>query len=212
MKKFCFVCGKETSDLTDGRCKSCYADKLDLISVPEAIEIDACSKCPMYKLKHKWLDIQVKDIILDKIKVIGDDVEISIKNKHPNYEVIASNKKKKEVHKVRVKISKQICPICARKFTQYYEAVLQIRGNYKEKVIDIIEDELFNKCKEDKKAFHTLHEVTGGVDVRIGSKSAAWNIAEMLKKKYKCEVKRSYELIGKKKGKEIYRSFTALRF
>lgn len=212
MKKFCFVCGKKTEDLTEGMCKKCYNKDKDLISVPKVIEIDACSKCPMFKIKHKWIDAEIKDIILDKIKVIGNNVEIEIKSKHPNYEIIASNKNEEESHKVVVKIKKRICPICARKFTQYYEAVLQIRGNYTDRIINIIEDQLFIISKKDKKAFHTLHEVTGGIDVRIGSKSAAWNIAELLKKKYKCTVKRSFELIGKKKGKEIYRSFTALRF
>ena len=211
MKKFCFICGEKTQDLKEGRCKQCYNKNITLIKVPEEIVVTTCSKCGLFKVKHKWKKTTIRYVILDKIKIIEKNVKIEVNKKGVNYEIIATNGKE-EVHKIRLKILKRVCQVCARKFTQYYNAVLQIRGDYDDDVIDFIDDQLFIISKKDKMAFYTFDKIKVGINIRIGSKSAATKIAEKLKKKYKCTVKRSYKLIGKIKGKQIYRDFISLRF
>ena len=50
------------------------------------------------------------------------------------------------------------------------------------------------------------------VDLRIGSKKASKKLAKELKRKYGCELKRSYTLHSRKAGKNIVRDTILCRF
>ncbi|MBU3905018.1 MAG: 60S ribosomal export protein NMD3 [Nanoarchaeota archaeon] len=210
-RKFCFVCGEKTDDLTSGKCKKCYYKNVQLIKVPEEMEFTQCSKCGLIKVRDRWRLATFESIILDKVKSLEDDVELELKRTPGGYKITAQGGKK-EVHDVNVKFNKMVCPICARKFTQYHNAIIQLRGNYNDEVIDFIDEQLFLISKKDVKAFYSMEKLKEGLNIKIGSKSAAKKVVERLKTKWKFKIRKSYRLLGKKKGDEIYRDFIALRF
>ncbi len=211
MGKFCFICGKETEKLIEGYCQKCYDKNISLIKVPDEINVTVCVKCGSIRIKNKWKKADIKNLILEKIKLLVKNIEIEIKEGNIFYEIIATNHKK-EMHKIKIKLNKTVCPICARKYTDYYEAVLQIRGKYNDTIVKRIENQLSRLGKRDRKAFYRIMKVKDGFDIRVGSKAAAAHIAESYKKKHNCKIVKSYKLFGKKKGREIYRDFISIRF
>lgn len=210
MGKFCFLCGKKTEKLIENYCEECFGKKFELIKVPKKLEIISCSKCNFIKLRNEWTRKLPEDAIRNKIKILGDNVKIKIK-KNNNYQVIASGyptgskKIKKEIHEINVHLNKINCPICIRKYGGYYEAILQLRGEYEDD-FEFID----NQLRKDKNAFYRTEKVKGGIDLYIGSKKAANKVSGMLRKKgYK--VKKTFKLVTKKLGKEIYRTIISAR-
>ncbi|MDD5416713.1 MAG: NMD3-related protein [Candidatus Aenigmarchaeota archaeon] len=212
MKKFCFVCGKEDSKLKDGMCSECYDKRVKLIEVPKSINVSVCSKCGYYLFKGDWKDTGIKNVILNDVKLLQKGADVSIKDIGNNNYEISAHKKKDEKHIVRIVLKKMICPICARKLCDYFEAVLQIRGNYDDKKLDFIEDTLFRINKKDRRAFYTYEEVDGGIDIKLGNKKAAAQVAELCKKKFDCSIKKAYQLNTMKDGQNVYRNYICVRF
>lgn len=209
--KFCFLCGKRTEKLIKGYCEECYKQKFQLIKIPEEISITTCSKCNRIKEKNKWRDIEIDEVLRGKIKVLGKNVKIKIE-KNDNAKIYAkgllegSKSLKEEVHEVKIKTKKETCSECSRKIGRYYEAIVQIRGNLTNDDVDSIDDITLMK-----KGFYRLEEVKGGYDFFVSSKSLATRITEMLRKRYKTEIKKSYQLATKKEGKDIYRYIVLVR-
>ena len=111
-----------------------------------------------------------------------------------------------------IKTKKTVCPVCSRKHGDYYEAILQIRGEFSDRHIDFIERNLHVLEKKDRMAFYFPKKVKGGYDIRVGSKKAATSIAKLLKEKFGCELKRSYKLYSRKAGRDVTRNTILCRF
>ncbi len=209
--KFCFLCGKKTEKLINGYCEECYNKKFHLIKVPKEIIIVKCSKCDRIKEKNKWKDIEIDEFLKNKIEILGKNVEIKIE-KNDILKIYAkgflkdSKKIKEEIHEVKFKIEYEICPLCSKKYRNYYEAIIQIRGNITSDDINSIDDIVLMK-----KGFYRIEKVKGGYDLFISNKYLAEKIANFLRKKYKTEIKRSYKLVTSKEGKDIYKNIILVR-
>ena len=92
----------------------------------------------------------------------------------------------------------------------YYEAKLQLRGNIPVNIIEFIENHI-GKMRN-KNAFFRPERVKSGIDIYVGSKSSANNLAEQMKRQLKAELKRSYKLHTRREGKNIYRDVISVRF
>ncbi|MBI4162470.1 MAG: hypothetical protein HY513_02210, partial [Candidatus Aenigmarchaeota archaeon] len=112
------------------------------------------------------------------------------------------NVEKKETKKIFISITDRMCQECIKLRGNYYEAVIQVRGEKKEKILRILMEHMKGKIT----SIETLKE---GYDVKIIDKKIASSVSQGLQKKY--EVKRSFKLAGKKKGKELYRNYYAIR-
>ena len=209
--KFCFLCGKETENLIKGYCEECYNKKFKLIEIPEEINVTICSKCNKIKEKNKWKDIEIDDFLRNKIKILGKDVKIKFE-KNDILKVFAkgflegSETLKEETHEIKLKINKEVCLDCSRKYGDYYEAVLQIRGNLTNDDFNSIDDLVLIK-----KGFYKIEEVKGGYDLLIGNKALGEKITNFLRKKYKTEIKKSYKLVTSKDSKDIYRNIILIK-
>ena len=209
--KFCFLCGKKTENLINGYCEECYKKKFQLIEVPEEITVAVCKKCNKIKEKNVWKDIEIEKILRDKIKILGKNVRIKIEE-NDNLKIYAkgllkgSKGLKEEIHEVKVKIKKENCPDCSKKSGKYYESVIQVRGCLTNDDINSIDDIVLARG-----GFYRVEEVKGGYDFFISSKSLAKKITEFLRKKYKTKVKKSFKLVTKQEGKDIYRDTALVR-
>jgi len=209
--KFCFLCGKKTENLIKGYCEECYNKKFKLIEMPEEILVTLCSKCNKIKEKNKWKDIEIDEFLRNKIKILGKNVKIKIE-KNDVLRVYAkgflegSKNPKKEVHETKIKINKEVCLECSRRFGKYYEAIIQIRGNITNDDINSIDDIVLMG-----KGFYKIEEVKGGYDFFVSDKHLAEKITDLLRKKYETEIKRSFKIVTKKEGKDIYKNVILVR-
>jgi nonsense-mediated mRNA decay protein 3 len=209
--KFCFLCGKKTEKLIEGYCEKCYNKKFNLIKVPEKIEITLCKKCNSIKEKTTWRDVDVEKIIKSKIKVFGKKVDISIEVNgsvkiHAKGLLKKSTKEKEEYYEIPLKRKKVTCPTCFKLSGDYHEAIIQLRGDITREVIDAIDDLVVGEILNDKQVFYKIKEVRGGYDLYMSDKHITKRVSELLKKKFKAEIKKTYKLVTKKKGKDIYKS------
>ncbi len=109
-------------------------------------------------------------------------------------------------------VVKDVCQACSRISGMYYEAIIQIRGNKKEKVKSFVEKKINELSKKDELSFISkIEEKKKGLDIYVGSKKAAKSILKEAKKLYNLETKESYTLIGERKGKKLYRVTILLR-
>lgn len=208
--KFCFLCGKKT-ELIDGYCEECYNKKFQLIKVPEEIVVKICTRCSKIKERNSWKNIEIDKILRDKIKVLGKDVAIKIEKNdivkiHARGFLEDSKKPKEEIHEVKLKIKKEICPTCSKEAGKYYEAVVQVRGNLTNDDVDSIDDVVLAS-----NGFYRIKEVRGGYDFFVSDRSLAKKITTILRKKYETEIKKSFELVTKQEGKDIYRNIILVR-
>ncbi|NIM46700.1 MAG: hypothetical protein GTN40_00895 [Candidatus Aenigmarchaeota archaeon] len=209
--KFCFICGKKTENLINGHCEECYNKKFNLIEIPKDVLVTICSKCNRIKETNKWKDIEIDEFLRNKIKILGKNVKIrfeinDIARVYVKGFLEDSKNLKEEIHEVKLKIKKEVCLKCSRKYSDYYEALIQIRGSLTNDDINSIDDIVLMR-----KGFYRIKEVKGGYDFFISNKSLGEKITELLRKKYKTEIKKSFKLITSKEGKNIYRNIILIR-
>ena len=107
--------------------------------------------------------------------------------------------------KYKIEIEKTVCPSCSRLSGNYYEAILQLRGDpYKVLLLkESVEKALARKGVGITKAV----KLKEGIDLYITSSKA---LLELVRERgYK--VKLSRKLHGLKEGKRVYRLTIALR-
>lgn len=208
--KFCFLCGKNTEDLVEGYCEDCYNKEFNLIEVPEKMVFTVCSRCDHIKHRNKWEDIEVGELLKDKVKVLGRDVSIRIK-KNDVLHIVAkgylkgSKKIKEEEHVIALKPSKKVCIDCSRKSGGYFEATIQLRGKTTE-AMDFIDDQIIRENQTFR-----VEKIKNGFDIYLADSSFADRLTNEIKKKFDARIKKNYKLVTRKKGKDIYRSSILVR-
>jgi len=204
--KFCFICGKKTDNLIEGYCEECYKNEFKLIEFPEA-SFTICPRCNFIKYRNDWKDVEIEELIKQEIKPLGDIVEIKIEKNdkiHISVKGFLKNSKKikKEIYDIPLKLNKILCPQCIKISSGYYEAILQLRGNITDDIIDFID----RQAMKQKNEFYRLERVKNGLDFYIVNKSFANRTAGLVKKRFKATIKKSFKVVTKKEGKNIYRN------
>lgn len=223
-KKFCPKCGKEEGTFIGNFCKDCYLKDNAVAAVPEIIEVERCKRCGKIKWKGKFREYNqhfLKEIIESKAK-LSQDIEnpkISIElaelgEEEINSEITVNGILENSPFTInlstKVKLKTVLCDPCMRMTSYYHEAILQLRYDRKPKeadrntAIEQVEEVLKKYAKTDSlAAIVDVKEAAKGFDILIGSKNAAKAAADMLAKRNKSDIKRSFKLIGvDKTGKE----------
>ncbi|HNZ87254.1 MAG TPA: 60S ribosomal export protein NMD3 [Methanofastidiosum sp.] len=118
-------------------------------------------------------------------------------------------------------LSGEQCQRCSRFYGGYYEAILQVRDEEKKietdkatSIIDIIDDLSDRLISKDRMAFIArTEEKKEGIDIYMGSLSAARKIANELIKRFGGTIGESHKLMGldRDSGKKIYRTTVTVR-
>jgi nonsense-mediated mRNA decay protein 3 len=214
-RNFCPKCGKVVDKLYDNLCSACFLEKFSVKEkLPDKIIVGVCKKCGRIytdKIFAETVESAV-DLILTRLlkqkevksatyKVVGDKVHVKLN-------LVVENLEKIE-EKVLNLITKSItCKHCSLKEGRYFQTVLQIRSGQinTEQILAEVEARLGVINKYDRLAFiSSIEKLPEGVDVYIGSKSAANNVVRYLKSKYNIKTKISRKLFGIKNGKRVYR-------
>ncbi len=212
MRKFCFICGKKTDKLADGRCDDCMKGRA-FVELPDRIEVTQCNKCKKMFFNNRWADFSLEKIVENSGKARGkvEKVRAALDGKKVAATFIltpdSADNVVEEMHEASFHTNKIICPTCSRKHSGYYEAVLQLRG--------FGEDDL-EKMREifdalERKTFYRINEVKGGFDVKVGNKLVVNTAAKDIRKKFPSEIKKSFSIVTKIDGRDVHRKFVLIR-
>lgn len=217
MPSKCFVCGARPA-VIDGWCAEDWNAAHALVKLPPKLELTVCSRCGRAKIAGKWQTWDTKTFLREKAKISGRLDAFDVIERDGKYVVRMVGlverglKPKIEEHTVIIRFNKVVCPDCSRAAGGYYEAVLQLRGKIPEGAMRFFEREAAKISVKDPRAFYSIKELKEGIDIRIGSTSAANKLAELLKRKYGAEIKKSYQLVGRRDSRNVYRTIISVRF
>jgi len=207
---FCPICGKESK----GICLECYLRRNPIII--KNFEIKICPFCgkilPETEEDEKNLNKIIKRNILcdGKIKIENITADYNYNEKFEKFMDLRiillcqyNEEKFEKEYNLRVKVVKTPCKICSRLTGNYYEAVLQLRGD-KEKIKNAID-------RLDKKFISDIEELKEGTDVYLNSKNYGFSLVSGFANEGAI-IKFSNKLFGIKDGQRVYRMYISIRF
>jgi len=210
-RRFCYKCGED--DFQDGLCKEHFAESRTLLKLPARIEIEKCSKCDLVKLKNKYqqwnperffYELAKHEVTLTR-RMLGKDFIYKVK-------IIGDVKgiPKEEEAEVRIHFNVRICGVCGRALGDYYEGILQLRGNFKQDVITFVEEEADKTS--DRMSFYRIKQVKGGVDIYFGSQRFLKTLSVKISKKHKIKLVETFKQSTHLDGVEVHRRIVLARF
>ena len=157
-------------------------------------------------------EIQAKVDLTEEGNISKIKLTIRPFQEDPSFDMEAST----EIH-----LSGEQCQRCSRFYGGYYEAILQIRNDEKKieldranEILDIIDDLSDKLISKDRMAFIArVEELKEGIDIYMGSLSAARKIANELIKRFSGSTGEAHKLMGldRDSGKKIYRTTVTVR-
>jgi NMD protein affecting ribosome stability and mRNA decay len=105
------------------------------------------------------------------------------------------------------------CPVCAKRLGNYYEAIIQLRGEKGER-LDFVLKHLLQAIEEapSKEVFLTkMDRIKEGYDLLLSDKQYARAIARKALEHFGGTYKETSHLVGMKKGSELYRITVSIR-
>ncbi len=188
-----------------------------LVELPESAELAMCPKDGLVFWKNKWQVFEPLKWAKANAKING---EVNIWDVLPAdgaMEVviggwISEGHRVEEKHSVRLKWRNVLCDVHRAQAGGYYEATIQLRGGWSGEIFHFVDHRLSKLAQKDRYAFYREKVVKDGLDVFIGSKQAAWKVAQELKIQYGAKLVKSTQLVGVKQGKKIQRLTISARF
>jgi len=231
---FCVECGKEGKIFRDGLCVSCYLKNYSFSKGPQIIDLSICPHCKSYKYKNIWTSDSFDNVFKRWIKHLFN---ISKELKKPEINTEYEEEKERiickviitgflddvkiiEEHNTIVRMKKDVCDICSKRFGGYHEAIVQLRADKR----NLTEEELINISLHIEVLVRTMQEkghrglfITdigkehGGIDFYLSDKGVALTITKKIQENYGGEIKKSSKNIGMKDSKQVYRMTYLLR-
>lgn len=231
---FCVECGKEGKIFRNGLCVDCYLKTHNFSKGPQIIDLSICPHCGSYKYKSTWISDSFDNVFKRWIKHLFD---ISRELKKPEITTECEEEKERtlckviitgflddvkitEEHNTIVRMKKDVCDVCSKRFGGYHEAIVQVRADKR----NLTEEELIDIRLQVENLVRTMQEkghrglfITdmgkehGGIDFYLSDKGAAITITKKIQENYGGEIKKSSKNIGMKDSKQVYRMTYLLR-
>ena len=225
--EFCIVCGASPPLTTDRMCEPCLRDRTSLSVMPERIQQDRCSKCGFHEIRGRWSVIDSNDLadlriraslgVEDRAKQVSvefavEEIDDRTSRLHVDVSGIIEGYEFSDSHEVLLQTSNAVCPTCTRKAGSYFEAVMQLRSAGRRlsetelKSLRETLDEMLSEMEADPMFFISEEgAVTGGWDLKLGSKAMARRWSRNLVKKFGGTVKETSTVVGANDGIEVSR-------
>lgn len=229
---FCVECGKE-GKLYHGLCSDCYLSKNVFITFPEHMDVEICTYCGARRKGKGWVschDDFIEEVLMENATrhpdVSGFDMHLKRKSEDENSMDLSlithadvGDLKAEEKHETRIRFKRLVCDECSKKHGGYWEAKVQLRGSKRglsqadlERAMELVDFMVMGKEKKDRGAFITkVEKIHNGLDFYLGSKNLGKAISKKLASEFGGDVKESHKLVGRKAGKDIYRTTYAVR-
>jgi NMD protein affecting ribosome stability and mRNA decay len=175
----CPRCGKDVDRFYNNLCLDCYIERLEI----QKIRIRKCRGCGKYFVSNKSFENREEAIELYIRKFLSKKLGKIAK-------LLPGNK----IEIVELEFT---CSYCKRLMSRKIEAILQLRG---ENVEEIVEKYGLNG-----------KPVKGGFDINFSFKRYAYELINNLRKKYNLCTKISRKLIRLREGKKVYRDTILVR-
>lgn len=215
----CPKCGKKTEIFIEKFCLDCFRKELERkIKIPEIQTIYRCKYCGRYSFSKEYLFNTfieaINHFVVHSKNLKIQDVEREAEVLDEGYINIKILKDKLLILKKKVEVREKpfTCKFCAMRNSGYKQAILQLRFDVTESLIEEIRDFVNRRNRTDFLSFISkIEKSKGGIDIYIGSKQVAYDILNMIANKFPIEYKVSKTLVGIKKGKKVYLDTIVIR-
>lgn len=247
---FCPQCGAEldpgaghvATDPTANRearlCSSCFRDRLELVSLPEAITLRLCTQCGAIHEEGTWTDTEADytdvaiERIADALAVHRDarDVEWGVEpiQRGPNelevrVQVTATvaAAATTETHDVEVRIARETCERCGRIAGDSYAGTVQVRAADRtpsdtetDRALEIAHEVVEEMAATgDREAFVAgVDERPEGLDIRVSTTKIGAKVATRVTEELGGDYRTSETLVTEDEdGQGVYRVAYAIR-
>ena len=225
MNRRCPSCGKteEKQEFVKNFCPECFASCFPLADIPILVEVTRCTVCGRIKSGFEWVNENkqvLTAIIAAKIKSLYSPVvsEVVLRERRSGFDTrfnVDFTVDDKIIGKkcfIRIEFMQTQCVDCSRDTGGYYDTIVQLRSN-KEREVPF--DGFESKVKKVTKLVEQrggrvmkVEEVENGFDLYVGGITPAMQASHAVGEK----VKHTRKLIGRKKGKDLYRHTFCVRF
>lgn len=200
MERFCPICGKSDQKVAfhGELCMECAKER---ISPLPTVRVRVCPKCNEVidkARKKKGMTFEAEASRMLKIK--QQNPKYSADYKTVEYDTPAGRISQDIV----VLTEKEMCAECARKGSQYFEAIIQLRGD--EKRMDIMAERLLKRISS-RSFIPKIEELKEGLDIYCGSRNEAISALNSQQLGFL----RTEKLAGEKDGKRLYRTTLLVR-
>src|SRR3989338_8646209 len=206
----CISCGA-SGKLTNFLCSGCYSK--DLIELPSKIRLSICSVCGKIRLKGKYIEqsdsalaqalskeIKVKKCSLKSIdaELIENFILLKITVSSLGNDFVFEKE-------LPLKIDGSSCANCTRLGGKYSEAFIQLRLKDKNKEAEKIMLQMLKNLEKTNPlaSIFQAQEFKEGKNFELRSNKAAHKVAKYLKKRFSCELKISFSIVGRKEEEDI---------
>jgi len=200
MVRYCPMCEKsdENAVFHGEMCLDCARDRIRQF---DPVKVTICQKCGEVidkGRKKKEMTIQEEAARLMKIKDAKPFFNSDLTSVEYNTEYGRISQS------ATVLVVKSICTVCSRSGTQYFEAIVQLRGDRKkvEKMLNLLARRIQSRSFIPK-----IEELKEGIDIYCGSRNEA--IAAL--NSYQLGFLRTEKLAGERNGKRLYRTTLLVR-
>jgi nonsense-mediated mRNA decay protein 3 len=200
MVRYCPVCGKSDSQATfhGELCVDCAKGRLGPLP---PVKITLCQKCgSLIDRARKKKDASFGEEVVRLLHLKGKNGQFDAKKSEVEYDAGYG----RVSQSVLVLEEKSICTECGRAGTQYFEAIIQLRGEGKKvsRMADMVMEKL-----EEKTFIPKIVELKEGLDVYVGSRNES--IAAL--NAFGLPYVRTEKLAGQKEGRRLYRTTLLVR-
>ncbi len=236
--EFCVICGRTGVPLTDGLCAACAADRTNLVTIPEQVEVVLCPSCGARLVRGAWTRAGASPVLSSEDLAPFLEVSPEVGVRRLTWTERARTASLRELDgeatvrfrglertvpvSTRVRVLARTCTDCGRRSGGYYTALLQLRGDPAPRTrrpkelrrrLDAVWSALWAEARGDwRNAFGWREELPEGWDVYFTDTLAARSMARLAKQRFGARIVESASLFGRKNGQDVYRVTFCLRF
>ncbi len=214
----CPKCGSLDSDkeFVGSFCVDCYTKHADVFELPHKPTLRMCRVCNRAVVGKDWevfdennLGEWIASKLKLKVPLAGIEVwQEDAKNGFTVHCKLSFNsqggKIVREAHFL-VRTNMETCDNCHKRSGGYHEAIIQVRGENKERIKRIAEKIV--KIAEEESFVSGLEERKEGIDIQVGAKAAAKAALRKIGKTFTV----THKLVGMRQGKQLFRATFCMR-
>ncbi|MBR9677175.1 hypothetical protein GOV04_03470 [Candidatus Woesearchaeota archaeon] len=204
-KSFCPSCGKPSI----GLCKNCAPVELNI----SEFNIKVCASCNKYFYKNKWhatndLKADIEKIIKKTAKSAKTVLDVSDLQLNPGIKktVVAQVVIDGAEFDILVNFEVTLCPNCSKQNSDYFEAILQLRGSITKDVESFVL-EAVEQNKSKGVFINKKNVLKDGVDYYLTNKKFCQNLAIKIQQNFGGVLKTASQIFSydRQTSKHVYR-------
>ncbi|MEM4348762.1 MAG: NMD3-related protein [Candidatus Anstonellaceae archaeon] len=200
MPRFCPICGQPDSAVSflGEFCFSCASKKM---RQSYKVSITICQRCnSILDRARKKKECTLQQEVLRLLKLKDERVSVSEDLK----KIIIQTEAGELFHPLKVSLQKSVCLECGKAASQYFEAIIQLRGDFR--LIDKKANQIYS-CLQKSTFISKIEHLKEGIDIHVGSRKEAISCLNLLGLGFL----RTEKLAGQRQGRRLYRTTLLVR-